>query len=130
MFTKVLFTVKINAQVLLKLFLFKLKFSGRCDVFLFYEKKKTSSHFLLGSGLKVIFHWFAQTFVLRKSLFKLVADTLILSTTEKKIRLFMQIKNSNKPRIDPYGMPVSVLDLEDSWPFNITLWEYLKDYLI
>ena len=38
---------------------------------------------LLGSGLKVIFRWLAQTFILLKSLFKLVVDKFILSTTEK-----------------------------------------------
>ena len=51
--------------------------------FLFYEKKITSCAFLLVSGLKIIFHWFAQAFILLKSLFKLVADKFILSTTEK-----------------------------------------------
>ena len=51
--------------------------------FLFYEKKITSCAFLLVSGLKIIFHWFAQAFILLKSLFKLVADKFLLSTTEK-----------------------------------------------
>ena len=40
--------------------------------FSFYEKKITSCGCLLGSGLKVIFHWFDQTFISHKSLFILV----------------------------------------------------------
>ena len=50
---------------------------------LFYKKKITSYACLLGSGLQIIFHWFAQAFILLKSLFKLVADKFILSATEK-----------------------------------------------
>ena len=38
----------------------------------------------LWSGLKLIFHRFAQVFILLKSLFKLVTDKFILSTTEKR----------------------------------------------
>ena len=30
-------------------------------------------------------------------------------------------KNNNGPRIDPCGTPDSMLDHEDSWPFNTTL---------
>ena len=37
----------------------------------------------MGSGLKVIFLWFAQAFILLKSLFKLIADKFILSATKK-----------------------------------------------
>ena len=62
------------------------------------------------SELKVIFHGLAQASVLLKSLFKLVADKLILLTTEKSEtfsaktltfvvkpseRWFIQIKNNN-----------------------------------
>ena len=56
------------------------KFSGGCNIF-YFTRKITSCACLLGLGLKVIFQWFAQAFILLKSLFKLVADKFI---TEKK----------------------------------------------
>ena len=99
-------------------------------------EKITSCAWLLGSGLKFIFHWLAQEFILHKSLFKLVADIFILSTTEKSEILFaksltfvvrpferslIQIKNNNEPRMDPCGPADSIFDHEDSWPFNTTL---------
>ena len=72
-----------------------------------------------------------------KSLFKLVADTCILSTTENSEtssakslsfvvrpsdRSFIKIKNNFGPRIDPFGTPVSMLDHEDSRPISTTFW--------
>ena len=114
------------------------KFSGGCNVFFILREKLTSCTCLLGSGLKVTFHWLAQAFILPKSLFKLVADKFILSTTEKSGTLsakslkfvvrpteksFIQIINNNGPRIDPWGTPDSILDREQesSWSFNTTL---------
>ena len=76
---------------------------------LFFEKC------LLGSGLNVIFRWLAQTFILLKSLFKLVVDKFILSTTEKskipsaKSLTFVVVR----PRKDPCT-PDSILHHEDS----------------
>ena len=88
---------------------------------------------MLGSGLKVIFQWFTQAFILLKSLFKLVADKFI---TEKKwntvckepdicceavCKVVYIVKNNNGTRIEACSMPVTMLDHQDSWPFNTTL---------
>ena len=87
-----------------------LKFSGGCDIFFILREKTAFCAYLMGSRLGDIFHWLAQAFIFLKSLFKLLADKFILLTTE----------NSGL-RIDPYGMPDSILDHEDGWPFNTTL---------
>ena len=51
---------------------------------------------LFGSGLKVISHWLAQAFILLKSLFKLIAEKLLLSAVVdvnniKRARYTLQI---------------------------------------
>ena len=96
MFTKVQFTVQINVQVFLKLHLLNrviIKVQWRVWYLFVLGEKITSFACLLGSELKVIYHWFAQAFILLKSLFKLVADKFILSTTEKS-EGFIQYVNS------------------------------------
>ena len=96
MFTKVQFTVQINVQVFLKLHLLNrviVKVQWRVWYLFVLGEKITSFACLLGSELKVIYHWFAQAFILLKSLFKLVADKFILSTTEKS-EGFIQYINS------------------------------------
>ena len=107
-----------------------------CDVFFILREKITSYACLLGSGLKVIFHLLAQAFILLKSLFRLDADKFIFSTAGKSEtwsakslkfvvwpseRSLIYIKNNKGPRIDPCGTPDSILDHEDSGPFNTTL---------
>ena len=59
-----------------------LKFNGRWNVFLILQEKMTSCAWMLGLVLKLIFDWLAEAFILLKSLFKLVTDKFILSTTE------------------------------------------------
>ena len=91
-----------------------------------------------------------RIFFLLKSLFRLVADKLLLSATEKSEtsseksltfvvrpseRSFIHIKNNNGLRIDPCGTLDSILYHEDSWPFNTLCFlsfkkDYLKDCLI
>ena len=96
MFTKVQFTVQINVQVFLKLYLLNrviIKVPWRVRYLFVLGEKITYFVCLLGSELKVIYHWFAQAFILLKSLFKLVADKFILSTTEKS-EGFIQYVNS------------------------------------
>ena len=96
MFTKVQFTVQINVQVFLKLHLLNrviVKVQWRVWYLFVLGEKITYFACLLGSELKVIYHWFAQAFILLKSLFKLVADKFILSTTEKS-EGFIQYINS------------------------------------
>ena len=90
MLTKVQFTIQINAKVFLKLYLFNrvvIKFHWRVCCLFYLTRKITSCVCLLRSGLKVIFHRFANAFILLKSLFKLFADTFILSTAEKREKL-------------------------------------------
>ena len=102
---------------------------------------RVESHIRLGKS---------QTFILLQSLFKLVADKFILSTTEKSETLSAKtltfvvrpskglfiyiyiyniyiyiyiyyIKNNNGIKVDPCGTPDSKLNHEDSWPFKTTL---------
>ena len=108
------------------------KFSWECNVFFILWQKITSCTSLLGSGLKVIFHWFARKFILLNLPFKLFAAKLILSTTEKSeksfakslafVEAFWKIiyinQNNNGPRAGPCGTHDSISDHEGSWIFN------------
>ena len=66
----------------------KMKFWSRNNggwlMLLIFLLRMTSWAYLLGSGLKFIFHWKAQSLILPKSLFKLVLIELIFWTTEKR----------------------------------------------
>ena len=118
-----------NCTYLAKLLL---KFSWECDVFFILWRKTTSCTCLLGSGLKVIFHRFARKFILLNLPFKLFADKLILSTTEKskkslaKSLAFVEVswkiiyinQNNNETRAGPCGTHDSISDHEGSWIFN------------
>ena len=79
---------------------------------------------MLGSGLKLIFHWKAQLLILFKSSFKFYADKFLSNITEKRDVLsanslgfetksseksFIYIKKSSRPRIEPWGTPSSTL---------------------
>ena len=73
-------------------------------IFEFCKKKETSSVCLLGSGLKLIFNWKAQLFILLKSSFKFFADKSLSNITEKRDvplanSLEFEIKKSSGPRI-------------------------------
>ena len=97
--------------------------------------KITSRVYLLGSGLKVIFHWKAQLFSLFKSWFNLLADKCLSFITEKsdvsfanslgfEIKLpgksFIYIKKSSGPRNEPWGTPASIFAHFEWWPFKTT----------
>ena len=107
---------QINPQMFLKLLTeLLLKLSGGCGIFFILREKGTSCACLLGSRLKVIFHWLHwQIYIIdyAKSL------TFVVRLSEKS---FIYIKNNHGPRIDPSGTPNSILDYEGSWPFNTTL---------
>ena len=46
-------------------------------------------------------------------------------------RSFMYIRKNSSPKIDPWGIPASIVDHEDAWPFNRTRWNLpLKKLLI
>ena len=89
-------------------------------------KKITSSACLLGSGLKLIFHWNAHLFIFFRSSFKFFADKVISWTTENREvssanslgfeiklseRSLINIKKKRGPRIDPWGTPTLTLAL-------------------
>ena len=94
--------------------------------FLYFTRKHNLLRLFVGSGSKDIFRLLTKAFILLKSLFKLVADKFILSTTEKSEassaksllfvvrpseRLFIYIKNNSGPSLVPCGTPDSLLDV-------------------
>ena len=85
-------------------------------IFEFCEKKRTSWACLLGSELKLIFHWKAQLLILFKSSLKFFADKSLSNMTEKRDmssanslgfvtkfsdKSFIYIKKSSGPGIEP-----------------------------
>ena len=86
---------------MLKRIIIKLQWVG----FLFYFPRKNKLlRLFVRIGLKLIFHWFVQTFIFRKSLLLLDTDKFILSNTDTR------------------GAPVSILGYEDNSSFNTTLY--------
>ena len=97
----------------------------------------TSMACLLGSGLKLIFHWCAQWLVLAKSLLISAAELSLLCTTENKevssannlvlddnssAKSFMFIKKKNSgPSIEPCGTPALRLVHVETCPFKTAL---------
>ena len=67
------------------------------DDFLILRKKRTSWGCLLGSWLKLIFHWKVQLFILFKSSFKFFADKSLSNTRERDVstKLNFQISHLN-----------------------------------
>ena len=61
-----------------------LKISDGWDDFWILGEKGTSWACLLGSGLKFIFHWKDQLFILFKSSFKVFVDKFLSNITEKR----------------------------------------------
>ena len=97
---------------------FLLKLNVGWDDFWSLGEKTTSWACLMGSGLKLIFHWKAQLFILVKSWFHLFADECLSFITEKsdvssassfEVKLsgksFMYIKKSSGPRTELWGTP-------------------------
>ena len=106
------------------------------QVFWILREKITSWACLLGSGLKLIFHWNAQLLILLKSLFKWLAEILTFCTMEKRDvsstkslsvvdrssdRSLMQIKNNSGPSMEPWGTPASIVTQGEAYPFKTTL---------
>ena len=88
------------------------------------------------SELKLILHCIAQLFILEKSIFNRLVDSVVLWTTENsdvssakslafQIKLLakslMEIKNIKGQRADPWGMPAFKYAYDECWPFNTTL---------
>ena len=105
------------------------------DDFLILRKKRTSWGCLLGSWLKLIFHWKVQLFILFKSSFKFFADKSLSNTRERDVstakslgfetkfsdKSFKYIEKSSGRRIEPWGTPASRLIRVEFWPFRTTL---------
>ena len=91
---------------------------------------------LLGSGLKLIFNWKAQSLLNSRSVLISLAEALTSWTTENKemssannfcslLRSFDQsliyIANNRGPRVEPWGTPTRVSTQNENLPFKITL---------
>ena len=99
------------------------------------QEKIASWACLLGSGLKLIFHWNAQLLIFLKSLIKWLTEVLTLCTMKKRDlssaqRLavvdrssdssLMSIKNNSGPSMEPWGTPALMLAQGEAWPFKTT----------
>ena len=88
----------------------------------------TSWACLLGSGLKLIFHWKAQSLIFFKSLFSSFTEVVVSCFTEHRDvssansfaledkspdKSFMYIKNNNGPKMEPWGMPAVTFRYSD-----------------
>ena len=113
-----------------------LKINEGWDYFSILREKRSSWACMLGSGLKLMFHWKAQLFILFKSSFKFFSDKSLSNITEKgnvssanslgfetkfSDKSFIYIKKSSGRRIEPWGSPASTLTHVEFWPFRTTL---------
>ena len=109
--------------------------------FIFFLEKITSCAGFLGSGLKIIFRWYAHWETTLRPRFKCLADSLGSWTIEKRDvssvnnlamelspsgRSLIYIKNSKGLWMDLCGTPALIGSQLDSWPFNNTLWKLLE----
>ena len=91
-----------------------LKEFGKGEICLFSTEKIIFCTDLLGSGLKLIFHWFTK----KREKLSSKNPAFVVSPSE---RSFIQVKNNNCPRIDPCGTHASIFVYNHSWPFHTTL---------
>ena len=96
----------------------------KLNCFLNFARKNTSWACLLAPGLKLIFHWKVQLFILLKSSFKFFAVKSLLCITEKSDvpsasslgfeiklsdKLFIYINKRSGPRKELWGTPALTL---------------------
>ena len=113
-----------------------LKTKGGCDTFFNFLLKMTSWACLLGSRLKLIFYWKAQSLSFFKSLFSSFAEVVMSCVTENRDassannfaledrapdKSFMYIKNNNGPKMEPWRTPAVTFCYSDVWPLRRTL---------
>ena len=104
-------------------------------IFSFLEKI-TSWACLLGSGLKLIFHWKVHCFILKISLLSSKVVITVSWITKKRdvssckslvledkssAKLLIYNKNNNGLRMEHWGTPALTLVHEEDCPFNTTL---------
>ena len=80
-----------------------IKTTEGCDISFNFRLKIISWACLLGSGLKLIFHWNAQLLTFFKSLFISFAAVLMLCATLKR-----DVSSANKCRLEQLIIPYSV----------------------
>ena len=111
--------------------------SSGWQTFFSFLEKITSCVCLLGSGLKLNFHWKAHRFILERSLLssKVViteswitkkrevssAKSLVLED-KPSAKSLIHIKNNHGPRMQPWETPALTLVHEEDCPFNTTLY--------
>ena len=111
-----------------------LKFDDGWFGLLSFLEKISSCACLLGSGLKLIFHWNSHLFIFFRSSFKFFADNVISWTTENREissalgfeiklseRSLINIKKKRGTIMDPWGTPALTLVHGEYWPFQTTL---------
>ena len=113
-----------------------LKINVEWLVFVILRENITSWACLIGSVLKLIFHWLDQLLILHKSLLSSFAEVFLLCTTEKREvsspnnfgledessdRSLIYIKKNSGPRIDHWGTPAGTLVHDDVWLLRTTL---------
>ena len=92
------------------------------------REKISSCACLVGSGLKLIFHWKTHSPIFFKSLFRSIFEASTFLTTEKSEvssannlgfdaklsdKSLIEIKNNCGPRIEPWGTQASTLAHEE-----------------
>ena len=72
-----------------------LKSKGRCITFFYFLLNMISWACLKRCGLKVVFHWKAQSLIFFRSLFNSIADVFVSSTTENR-----EVSSANSLALD------------------------------
>ena len=113
-----------------------LKTKDGCGSFFILQLKITSWACLLGSGLKLIFHWKAHLLIFFRSSFNSLAEPFTSLTNENNdvsaaksftledissAKSLIQIKNDSGRRIDPCGTPAWTLVQDEFCPWRTTL---------
>ena len=98
-----------------------LKLSGVWNGFLILREKITSCAFLVGSGLRLIFHWVAQSSIIFKSSLRIFIEVFKLWTTGKRDML-----SANK--IESWDTPAVILAQYGYCTYSATLF-YLESKL-
>ena len=117
-----------------------LKVIDECLILTVFLENITSCTCLYRSGLKVIFHLYAQWGFFFRSLSSWLALILGWYTVESNDvssannltvdcklseRSFMYIRKSNGPKIEPSGTPANTDDQLKHWPLSTTRWNLL-----
>ena len=121
-----------------------LKIKGGCDTSFNFQLKIISGTCLLGSVLKLIFHWNVQILTFIKWLFSSFAEVLMTCTTVKRDvsspnnfvledessdKSFTSINSNDGPRMEPCETPALTFSHVNFWPSKSQI-KYLAGYQI